>query len=282
MTAAATPPVQRRRPLRALCRVLLLLLLGYGVAVLAGLPPALPFDLALNLAAFDVDDALRAPADGKRRLIVLQHGLWRSSWSLWRLERALVAHGYLVLNSGYPSTQAKVEDHAARLQAALSKELAAVGPVDSITFVGHSLGGLVVAEYLRRADACRPAQCIYIGSPLHGAVLCELRKRWWLFALLMGDQAALQLSPDSAVAQRPVPMPCPCGTIVGDLGDGNAAIPGRDDGTVAVVEAHLAGEADSVTLPLGHTALSCDAATIRQVLHFLRHGRFAPPASDGH
>jgi pimeloyl-ACP methyl ester carboxylesterase len=271
----AAVPARRRRPLRLLCRLLLLLLLGYGVAVLIGLPPALPFDLAINLAPVEIDDTLRAPADGKRRLVVLQHGLWRSSWSLWRLERALVAQGYLVLNRGYPSTQAKVEDHAERLHAALTAELAAIGPVDEIMFVGHSLGGLVIAEYLRRKDACKPAQCVYIASPLHGAMLCELRKRWWLFGLLMGDQAALQLCPDSALAQRRVPMPCPCGTIVGDLGDGNAAIPGRDDGTIGVGEAHLAGEVDSVTLPLGHTAISCSEATIRQVLHFLRHGKFA-------
>jgi hypothetical protein len=78
--------------------------------------------------------------------------------------------------------------------------------------------------------------------------------------------------------QRPIPAVDVSGTIVGDLGEGNPSIPGRDDGTVAIGEASLAGARDSVTLPLGHTAISYSPAAILQVLHFLRHRGFAPLA----
>ena len=66
--------------------------------------------------------------------------------------------------------------------------------------------------------------------------------------------------------------------IIGSSGEPeghNEDIPGDDDGTVAVREAHLAGEDDSVTLPLGHTRLSFDDRMIHQVLHFLKNRRFA-------
>ena len=49
----------------------------------------------------------------------------------------------------------------------------------------------------------------------------------------------------------------------------------NDDGTVRVCEAHCAGETDSVLLPLGHTRIGMADAMIRQVLHFVRHGRFS-------
>ena len=272
MAADPRPP---RRKRRWLWRAPLLLGGGYGVALLCGVQPAVPFDVVLNMTAPPFDAALAAPADGVCRLVVLQHGLWRSSWSLSRLERALVAHGYTVLNPGYPSTGARIEQHAARLHDEIEAWFAAHGGDAELAFVGHSMGGLVIEEYLRRADARVPACCVYVATPHHGSVLCDVRKNWWLFRLLMGSQAALQLSPGDPLAQQPVPHAERSGVIVGNLGAGNAAIPGDDDGTVAVGEAELAGAADSVTLPLGHTAIAASDATILQVLRFLKERHFA-------
>jgi triacylglycerol lipase len=257
-------------------RVLLALLLLYGGALLCGMQPAVPFDVALNLwPAPAVDDALRAPAAGKPRLVVLQHGLWRSPWALWRLERALREHGYAVLNPRYPSTRARLEQHAERLRDAIESWVKANGEPEEIAFVGHSMGGLVIEEYLRRPDARSPSRCVYLATPHRGAVLCDLRKHWWLFRLVMGSEAALQLSPGDPFHRQPIPFVERSGAIVGSLGAGNASIPGDDDGTVAVGEAALAGAADTVTLPFGHTGIAAADATIGQVLHFLHDGRFA-------
>ena len=254
---------------------LVLALLAYGTAVLFGMQPAVPFDVLLNLGGAVERPDLAAANDGKRRLVVLQHGLWRSTCSLGRLERTLRAHGYEVHDPGYPSTRERVEDHAIRLHAAV-ESIYAKAPVDELYFVGHSLGGLVIQEYLRAPDARPVTACVYLATPHRGAMLADLRKHWFLFQLLMGDAAALQLSPGDALHQRPIPAAEVSGTIVGDLGEGNPAIPGRDDGTVAIGEASLAGARDSVSLPLGHTSISYGSAAILQVLHFLRHRGFAP------
>lgn len=281
MSADAPPLAPRRRPLRRLLvrtgQALLLLSVAYGIAVACGMPMAEPTDMLLASGTFPTDPALRAPSDGKVRLVVLQHGLWRSRWSLWKLERALRAHGYVVFNPGYPSTAGTVEQHSQRLHDALAAEVAGLGKVDEFYFVGHSLGGLVIADYLRRPDAVTAKACVFVASPLRGAMLADLRQHWWLFQLLMGDKAALQLSPGAPLQQRPLRLPPATGTIVGDKGAGNADIPGDDDGTIAVGEAHVPGESDSITLPLGHTAVTFDDRSIRQVLAFLRDGRFARP-----
>ncbi|GAB4137272.1 MAG: alpha/beta fold hydrolase [Planctomycetota bacterium] len=265
----------RPRRLRRISRVLLCGCLAYLLLVLLGLPFSFPFDLALNLGSFPSRPDLRAPRDGRSRLVVLQHGLWRSSWSLWKLERSLEQHGYEVLNESYPSTSGTIEQHADRLASALAARIAGHGAYDEISFVGHSLGGLVIAEYLRRRDAVRPKACVFLASPLRGAVLAELRSRWWPFALLMGDEAALQLRPGDPIHAKALVLPATCGAIVGNLGAGNPAIPGDDDGTVAVSEARFGGESDSIELPLGHTRITCDDRSIEQVLAFLRYGRFA-------
>ncbi|HLQ37335.1 MAG TPA: alpha/beta fold hydrolase, partial [Planctomycetota bacterium] len=224
---------RRRRPLRRVLQVLAAVSVLYLVAVAFGLPPASPYDLVINLGSYTPEPELCAPADGKVRLVFLQHGLWRSNWSMWKLERALRRAGYQPCNGGYPSTRARIEQHASLLGEAIEAEVAARGgQAVELAFVGHSLGGLVVQQYLRRPDARQPKACVYLGTPHRGAMLCDLRKRWFVFRWVMGDQAALQLSPADPFHQQPLPMPCPAGTVVGDLGEGNPDIPGPDDGTV--------------------------------------------------
>lgn len=259
---------------RAFSRIALGLVLGYGIACACGLPPSMPFDVAWNLGEFPLEASLRAPQDGQRRVVVLQHGLWRSPWALWRLERALAAQGYEVLNPAYASTSTTIEEAAE----SLLREIDAAGASDGnvkIAFVGHSMGGLVAHEALRRRASIEPFACVYIAVPHRGAQLCDLRKRWWIFPWVMGEGAAMQLSPGHELHTRPILHADRSGCIVGDLGDGNASIEGADDGTVGVDEARLSGAADSVTLPLGHTRIASSDETIRQVLAFLRQGRFS-------
>ena len=269
------PSPRPRRRRRFWLVGLLLLLATAGGMTLAGGPIAWPFDVCLNLGGVVEHPTLRASGPGPR-VVVLQHGLFRTRASVGRLARALAAHGYEVLDPGYPSTLDFVAGHAERLRTAIAVRQAQ-GPVAAWAFVGHSLGGLVIQEYLRQPGAVEPWACVYVATPHRGAVLCDLRKHWFLFRWLMGSKAAMELSPAAELHQRPIPWPTRSGTVVGDLGAGNAAIPGDDDGTVGVAEATFAGCAASVRLPHGHTGVAAAPEALRQVLHFLRQGAFAEP-----
>ena len=72
-------------------------------------------------------------------------------------------------------------------------------------------------------------------------------------------------------------LECDCGVIFGGLGDGagwNDSIEGDDDGTVGIDEAQLPEARDRIRLERGHTSLSFDDDSVRQVLHFLKFRRF--------
>ncbi len=268
---------RRRRWLRITALGFAALLAAFGIGAVAGAPVCWPADVAMNIGGAVVVPALRVGADGMVRVVVLQHGLFRTSASLWRLERTLRAHGYEVLNPGYPSTRERIADHAARLAAAIDAR-AAAGPVDEWSFVGHSMGGLVIQEYLAGPQHVTPKACVYLGTPHRGAMLADLRKHWFLFRWTMGTGASMELSPGDARYQRAVPFAAVAGSIAGDVGAGNDDIPGPDDGTVAVGEATLPGAAAALRLPVNHTWMTVAAPVITQVLHFLRHGGFAPVA----
>lgn len=259
-------------------RTIALLCVAYVAGLVAGMPPAWPFDFAANLGFTPDRKDLRLPMDGKRHVVVLQHGLLRSSAALVRIERTLQRHGYEVHNLDYPSTAGTIAEHADRLARAIAA-IDAAGPVAEMAFVGHSMGGLVIEEYLRRPEAHSPSACVYIATPHRGAVLADRRRHWFLFRWVMGDKAASELSTGDPLHQRPIPFAARSGVIVGDIGPGNSSIPGNDDGTVGVDEARLPGAAAELVVPLGHTRIAFDPGTADAVLVFLRTGKF--PSSTG-
>ena len=238
--------------------------------------PSMPFDAVLSTGSAPVHEDLQVADDGEERLVVLVHGLWRSKWAMALLERGLRAHGYRVLNRSYASSAAYLEDHAKELSQWLEDDAAEHGAPDRLYFVAHSMGGLVVQEHLRRGGRV-PEASVFLGTPHRGAQLTDKRRDWWLFQLFLGDKAAAQLSPEDAFHRQPLPAMGRVGTIVGGKGDGegwNEDIEGDDDGTVAVVEAHCPGEADSVQLAVGHTGLTISRQAVLEVLRFLKRGRF--------
>jgi pimeloyl-ACP methyl ester carboxylesterase len=278
--SAPAAPARKRRLVRRLLRGTVVGCVVYLTPVLSGcMNLSTPVDYVMNLGTFSHDPALKAKADGTRRLVVLRHGLWRSAGSMWKLERALKDHGYEVLNSSYPSTSGHIEDHAAMLRAELDAALATSdGRPLELFFVGHSMGGLQIRYHLSTPGARRPDACVFIATPHRGAALTDKRKDWLLFRWFLGTEAALQLSPSHPFYQSLRPLTCDAGVIYGSRGDSeghNEDIPGDDDGTVGIEEAQLPEANDKVRLALGHTSLSFADSSIRQVLHYLKHRRFA-------
>ena len=264
-----------RRALRVPLALLLCYLVSAGVGCMN---PSVPFDIAINLPSIGHDESLEVDPT-KPTLVVLQHGIWRSAYSLWRLERALRDHGYEVLNPSYPSTQGMIEEHAQSLGKSLEGYLAErEGPAPRLCFIGHSMGGLVIRSYLAQEGAREADLCLFIATPQRGASLVDERKDGLMFKLFMGSKSALQLSPGSGFYTSLARLTCQeIGVILGSKGDAggwNEDIPGDDDGTVAVSEAQLPEQTDLCALPLGHTRISCSAEAIEQALHFLGKGEF--------
>lgn len=271
----------RRMRRRGLVGTLLVVVLAWIGPVLGGcMNISTPIDHLLNLGDLPRDEGLEAP-DGPR-LVVLQHGLARSSASLARLARALRRHGYQVLNTSWASWGGTVQEASARLARAIEGHpLVRAGEPLEVAFVGHSMGGLVIRHYLARPDALRPWACVFLGTPQRGAAVVEEIGGSWSFRLALGTAAALQLLPSDPLYGEladPVAIEgCAVGVVLGITGrpEGRSPrVPGDDDGRVGEQEARLPG-AEHLALRVGHTALTTRDDVLRATLGFLRRGTFA-------
>ena len=209
--------------------------------------------------------------------VVVLHGLARSSKSMEKLASAARADGYVVVNLDYPSTTAPIESLAESHLAPVVQKAVGEGAT-RVHFVGHSMGGILIRQYLAVHALPQRGRVVTIGTPHRGSELVDKLGRFKPFTWINGP-AGYQLGtgPDSLPNRLP-PATYPLGCIAGTRSYNpfySALIEGPDDGKVSVARAQLEGRADVLVLPVNHTFMMGDARVIAQTLRFLREARFA-------
>lgn len=181
----------------------------------------------------------------------------------------LRAHGFQPRIWGYASVFGGPERTIARLVDALR-----AGPETHL--VGHSLGGLVALEALRRAPDLPVPRVVCLGTPLCGSDTARLLAGHRLAGLVLGRSSATLRRPCEAWDGR-----AQLGMIAGNVPHGVGALlrafDDDSDGTVRVAETRIPGLADHIVVPASHSGLVLSAQVARQTAAFLARGRFERP-----
>ena len=211
------------------------------------------------------------------RCAVLLHGLARSDLSLILLEGVLSRQGYQVVNSGYPSTEAPLQDLVGYVDAAVA-ECTDAGTVD---FVTHSMGGILLRVWaLKGENTARIGRAVMLAPPNQGSEFADLLMRSDTLAWLRGP-SAMQLATegDTALPPRLPGVAFELGVIAGNHKINPLApflIEGENDGLVSVESTRVEGMNDHIVLPVAHTTMVNDPQVIFEVQSFLARGHFVP------
>lgn len=206
--------------------------------------------------------------------VILLHGLARKASSMKKLERALKENGYQVVNVDYPSTKHDIE---ALAEWSIGNAIKKVAPNSKINFVTHSMGGILVRQFLRQYKMHNLGRVVMLGPPNSGSEIVDLLQNVPGFKTVNGP-AGLQLSAKKdALPNQLGPANFELGIIAGSRSVNlvlSTMLPMPNDGKVSVESSKLEGMSAHLTMPVTHTFMMRNSAVITQVILFLQQGAF--------
>ncbi len=214
---------------------------------------------------------MSAHAAQTKDCIVLLHGLGRTHHAMFSLEKILTQAGYLVVNQSYPATQFSINTLANQYVQPMVNQCLIHHP-DHISFVTHSLGGIVLEKYLETHSVPKLSRIVMLSPPHHGSPLVDLLQNTWLFRMVMGP-AGQELG--TKRIYEPLPSSIKIGIITGTF----SWVPfstyffhEKNDGKVSISSAQSPTMTDFITLPVSHTFMMNNKQVQQAILNFLKYG----------
>lgn len=209
--------------------------------------------------------------------VVLLHGFGRSDMSMLLLNSALTEAGYDVYSLEYPSTDELPETLVEIIGEDI--ENCCRDGAETVHFVGHSLGGLLLRDYLGRHHPENLGHVVLIGTPNKGSELADadlnIAAQETLLDWAGPSAQALHTGPDGYAASLPPPA-YTVGVIAGTRGThiSDKWLPTPNDGVVSVESARLDGMTDFIDVEVTHWDMRSNPVVAELVIDFLRQGKF--------
>lgn len=212
----------------------------------------------------------------EKHKVYFVHGILGFRREYSKLEKALKREGFETEFFSYNSRKEDLRIVAEKLYRKVQSE-----DIEKISFVAHSMGGLVVRALYEQMknDKSFPRifRIVMIATPNQGAVFAKVMYSSAILRFIMGVNLRHFLADESALA-RTLPVPdAEIGIIAGYSGKSwgyNPFIGSDNDLEVMPEETKLGSEKDFITVKSNHIAILRNKATLAYVVNFLKAGKF--------
>jgi triacylglycerol lipase len=220
--------------------------------------------------------AYQTKADSSKGCVILIHGLGRTSVSMKRLEWTLARAGYQIVNVSYPSRRFSVQRLAEEyLHEAIAETISAQS--GKVHFVTHSMGGIVLRQYLSNHPMKNLGSVVMLAPPNQGSEVADSFKRNVIGRWILGPGGCELGTASTDLPKQLVAIHFDLGVIVGNRSFNpllSRILHGPNDGKVSVKSAQVEGMSHFLVVPNSHTWMMWRLKTIQQVLVYLKEGRF--------
>ncbi len=199
------------------------------------------------------------------KLIILVHGLMRTTTSMVFLKLYLKNQGYQVYSYSYPSARGSIPEHSTSFKNYMN-QLIIENPHKRIYVITHSMGGIIARESIAQLA---PTQLhhidglIMLAPPNQGSVLAKFTTKIIpAISYFVKPLAELSSASNSYVHHVAIPK-----IRIG-------IIAGRYDAKVPPQFARLAGQEAPKIVNSTHTFIMNNSQTKQLILRFLEHGSF--------
>ena len=193
------------------------------------------------------------------------------------MQEALREDGYLTANIDYPSRDHVIEDLATLAVDSGLARCREQGEVETIHFVTHSLGGILVRQYLSEFDITELGRVVMLGPPNKGSSAVDELGGVPGFDWLNGPAGRQLGKGEESVPLSLGPAKFELGVIAGTRTIDpivSAVLENPDDGRVSVEDTKLEGMDDFVTVKHSHAFMMRKTKSIEYTIRFLKTASF--------
>ncbi|MGM0509416.1 MAG: esterase/lipase family protein [Fusobacteriota bacterium] len=204
--------------------------------------------------------------------IILIHGLGRSSRSMSKIENHFSKKGYQVINLDYPSTEYTIEYLAKKFLKKTIEEKC-VDKTKKINFITHSMGGIIVRQYLENNKLENMGRVVMLAPPNKGSEVADFLS----WTGIMGPALEELQTEKDVLVNRLGKADFDLGVIIGDRSFNwinSIIIPGKDDGKVSIKRAKLDNMKDFEVVDRTHIFIMRSENVIEMAESFIENGKF--------
>lgn len=215
--------------------------------------------------------------------VVLLHGLARTSTSMNKMEQALKDDGYLTANIDYPSRHHEIAELATEAVSEGLQRCREQDDVEKIHFVTHSLGGILLRQYLSTETIEELGRVVMLGPPNQGSGAVDDLDGVPGFDWINGPAGRQLGQGESSVPVALGPVDFELGVIAGNRSIDpitSAVLQNPDDGRVSVEDTKVEGMDDFIVVEHSHAFMMRMRKPIELTKSFLRTGQFHPDTVD--
>ncbi len=208
-------------------------------------------------------------------VVVLLHGIFRTSWSMRGLEKFLKKSGYATLNIGYKSTKYSIEQIIDAIHLHVRPFLEEHS--GKVHFVGYSMGGLVARAYIHKYRPQHLGRVVMLGTPNQGSEVADKVASWKFYKWSYGPAGQQLITDQTSFKHIFGAVDYETGILAGNRTIDPIAswIIGKpNDGKVSIDSTKLDGMSDHAVLSVSHTFFPHDRKAWHAVLKFLKDGKF--------
>ena len=209
--------------------------------------------------------------------VVLLHGLIRTSSSMERMQEALAEAGFETFNVEYPSRDYTIEELAPMAIENGLQGCRANDKLEKVHFVAHSLGGILLRQYLFDHTIPELGRVVMMAPPNQGSIAADKMRNVPGYDWINGPSGRQLGKGDESVPLKLGPATFELGVIAGNRSIDpitSAVLPNPDDGRVAVEDTKLEGMTDFIVVEHSHAFMMRMPKTIELTVRFLKSGRF--------
>ncbi|WP_455199633.1 esterase/lipase family protein [Kaarinaea lacus] len=199
--------------------------------------------------------------------VVLIHGIWMTGLDMSLLRHRLKQCGFNPVQFSYPTMRCNLKDNAAKLQRFVQKL-----DVDTVHFVAHSLGGLLLRQFFHDYPNQRPGRVVTLGTPHTGSLVARRMGSNPFGRMLLGQSFSHGLRGDVPAWMADRELAVFAGRVSVGAGRLVQQLPRPNDGTVAVEETVLPGMDRHQVFDTTHMGLLFSEEVAKATCDFLHGG----------